>query len=150
MVTGVETAGLILAALPILIEALSVYKSGLDKTATVLGFKQKKYKIKVERLRRRLQTQRASLHINLSKLIGRAAPSEDGMKLPETYNDALWTGDVAEKVKAYLELGGAFQTFQDILSLYESYLEEIAGKLDGIFRPTKVCQTSLLVRNLPA
>ncbi|KAL2040642.1 hypothetical protein N7G274_006621 [Stereocaulon virgatum] len=41
MVTGVETADLILVALPIYIEALSVFKSGLDKTARVPGFKQK-------------------------------------------------------------------------------------------------------------
>ena len=36
MVTGVETAGLVLAVLPLLIEALSVYKRGLEKTGIVL------------------------------------------------------------------------------------------------------------------
>ena len=73
MVTGVETTGLILAALRLLIEPLSVYKMGLGKTEIVLGFKQKRYKVKVERLRLRLQGQSAPLHLNLAKLVGRAA-----------------------------------------------------------------------------
>lgn len=142
--TGIETAGLVLAVLPFLIEALSVYKQGLEKTGIVLGFKQKKYKIKVERLRLRLKGQSASLHINLTKLVGRAAPNEDVVKLPEDYNDALWKGDIADKIKGYLQPNGAFEAFQGTLSLYESYLEEIAEKLVGVLRPPKVCRTVLL------
>ena len=142
--TGIETAGLVLAVLPFLIEALSVYKQGLEKTGIVLGFKQKKYKIKVERLRLRLKGQSASLHINLTKLVGRAAPNEDVVKLPEDYNDALWRGDIADKIKEYLQPNGAFEAFQGTLSLYESYLEEIAEKLVGVLRPPKVSKPILL------
>lgn len=40
MVTGVEAAGFILAVLPLLREALSVYKRELEKTGVVLYFKQ--------------------------------------------------------------------------------------------------------------
>lgn len=144
MVTGIETAGLILAVLPLLIEALSVYKKGLEKTVIVLGFKQKRYKVKVERLRLRLKGQNASLHLNLAKLVGRAAPNEEFVKLPEDYNDVLWTGDTAGKIKAHLQPGGAFEAFQGTLILYESYLEEIAEKLVGILRPPKVRRTILL------
>ena len=138
MATGVETAGLVLAVLPLLIEALSVYKRGLEKTGVVLGLKQKRYKLKVERLRLQLRGQSASLHINLAKLVSRAAPNEDFVKLPEDYNDALWTGETAEKIKAYLQPGGAFEAFEGTLSLYESYLEEIAEKLVGVLRPSRV------------
>lgn len=67
-----ETAGLVLAVLPFLIEALSVYKRGLEKTGFVFGFKQKRYKVKVERPRLRLKGQSASLHLNLVKLVRRA------------------------------------------------------------------------------
>lgn len=102
MVTGIETAGLVLAVLPLLIEALSVYKKGLEKTGVILGYKQKRYKVKVERLRLRLTGLSASLHLNLSKLVGRAAPNEELVRLPEDYNDVLWTGETAEKIKAYL------------------------------------------------
>ena len=140
MVTGVETAGLVLAVLPLLIQALSVYKKGLEKTGIVLGFKQKRYKLKVERLRLQLTSLQTSLHVNLAKLVGRAAPNEELVRLPEDYNDVLWIGGTAEKIKAYLQLGGAFEAFQDILSLYESYLEEIAEKLVGVLRPSKVRQ----------
>ncbi len=143
MVTGVETAGLVLAVLPLLIEAFSVYKKGLEKTGIVLGFKQKRYKLKVERLRLQLKGQNASLHLNLAKLVGRAAPNEEFVRLPEDYKDALWTGETAEKIKAYLQPGGAFEAFQATLSLYESYLEEIAEKLVSILRPSKVCKTVL-------
>ena len=139
MVTGVETAGLVLAVLPLLIEALSVYKKGLEKTGIVLGFKQKRYKIKVERLRLQLKGQSASLHLNLAKLVGRAAPNVGCVKLPVDYNDTLWSGETAERIKAYLEPGGAFEAFQGTLALYESYLEEIAAKLVGILRPPNVC-----------
>ena len=72
------------------------------------------------------------------------------MKLPEDYNDALWTGETAEKIKAYLQPGGAFEAFQGILSLYESYLEEIAEKLVGVLRPSKVCTAALLSYNYVA
>ena len=150
MVTGVETAGLVLAVLPLLIEALSVYKNGLEKTGIVLGVKQKRYKLKVERLRIQLKGQSALLQINLAKLVGRASPNEEFVKLPEDYNDALWTGETAEKIKAYLQPGGAFEAFQGILSLYESYLEEIAEKLVGVLRPSKVCTAALLSYNYVA
>ena len=145
MVTGVETAGLVLAVLPLLIEALSVYKKGLEKTGVVLGIKQKRYKLKVERLRLQLKGQSASLHLNLAKLVSRAAPNEDFVKLPEDYNDALWTGETAEKIKAYLQPGGAFEAFEGTLNLYESYLEEIAEKLVGILRPSRVCRRVALL-----
>ena len=144
MVTGIETAGLVLAVLPLLIEALSVYKQGLEKTGIVLGFKQKRYKLKVERLRLRLKGQSASLHLNLAKLIGRAAPNEEIVKLPENYNDVLWTGEIAEKIRAYLQPSDIFEAFQSTLSLYENYLEEIAEKLVGVLRPPKVCKRNLL------
>ena len=145
MVTGVETAGLVLAVLPLLIEALSVYKKGLEKTGVVLGFKQKRYKLKVERLRLQLKGQNASLHLNLAKLVSRAAPNADYVKLPEDYNDALWTGETAEKIREYLQPGGAFEAFQGTLNLYESYLEEIAEKLVGVLRPSKVCKKVPLI-----
>ena len=145
MVSGVETAGLVLAVLPLLIEALSAYKKGLEKTGIVLAFKQKRYKLKVERLRLQLKGQSASLHLNLAKLIGRAIPHAECVKLSEDYNDALWTGETAEKIKEYLQPGGTFEAFQSTLSLYESYLEEIADKLVGVYRPSKVCTTGLLL-----
>lgn len=145
MVTGVETAGIVLAVLPLLIEALSVYKNGLEKTGIVLGFKQKRYKIKVERLRLQLKGQSASLHLNLAKLVGRAAPNAEFVKLPEDYDDVLWIGENAEKIEAYLHLGGAFEAFQGTLSLYQSYLEEIAEKLVGVLRPSKVYKILLVL-----
>lgn len=142
MVTGIETAGLVLAGLPLIIQALSAYNSGLEKTGIILGLKQKRYKLKVERLRLRLEGQSVSLHINLTKLIGRAAPAEDIARLPENYDDIIWTGATARKIKAYLQLGGTFSVFRDTLSMYQSYLEEIAGKLLGILWPPKVCLNS--------
>ena len=142
MITGIETAGLVLAVLPLLIQALSAYNGGLEKTGIVLGLKQKRYKVKVGRLRLRLEGQSVSLHINLAKLIGRVAPAEDITRLPEKYDDILWTGAIAEKIKAYLQLGNTFEIFKDTLNMYQSYLEEIAGKLVGgqigILWPPKV------------
>lgn len=113
MVTGIETAGLVLAVLPFLIEAPLVYKKGLkkglEKTGIVLGFKQKRYKVKVETLRLRLKGQSAWLHLNLAKLLSRAAPNEDFVRLTEDYNDVFWTGDIADKIRKYLQPGDAFE-----------------------------------------
>ena len=136
--SGVEAAGLVLAVLPLLIEALSVYKKGLEKTGIILKFRQKRYKKKIERLRLRLIGQNTSLHLNLTKLLGRAAPSEDFRELTEDYDDVLWNSETREKIKAYLELGGTFEAFQDTLRLYKMCLQEIADNFDGILRPPKV------------
>lgn len=138
MVTGVETAGLVLAVLPLLIQALSVYKSGFEKTGLVLGLRQKKYKIKVNRLIIKLQGLSTSLQISIFKLIARAAPDETLVGLPGNYKDKIWTGQVAEKIKAYLGLSNVFEVFQDTLSMCEVYLEEIAQNIEGIVQPAKV------------
>ena len=147
MVTGIETAGLVLAVLSLLIQALSAYNSGLEKTSNILGLKQKRYKLKVERLRLRLEGQSVSLHINITKLIGRAAPAEDITRLSEKYDDVLWTGATAEKVKCYLQLGSTFEIFKDTLKMYQSYLEEIAGKLVGIIWPPNVRLTPIQMKH---
>ena len=121
MVNGTETAAVVLAVLPLLIQALSAYNSGLEKTGLILGLtknKQKKYKVKVERISIQLEWGRANLHLDLLKLIGRAAPAEDITCLPEQYDDLLWTGETAEKIKAYLQCGGTFDTFKNTLSIY--------------------------------
>ena len=54
----------------------------------------------------------------------------------------LWTGETAEKIKDYLQPGGAFGAFQSTLGLCESYLEETAKKLVGVLRPPRVCRGS--------
>ena len=121
MVTGIETAAVVLAVLSLLIQALSAFKSGLEKTGIIFGLtkdKQKKYKVKVERISIRLEWGRVNLHLDLLKLIGRAAPAEDITCLPEQYDDILWTGETAEKLKAYLQCGGTFDTFKNTLSIY--------------------------------
>lgn len=138
MVTGIETAGLVLAVLPLLIEALSVYKSGLEKTGILLSRHQKRYKLKVEKLRTQLLAHRASLHNKLEILVRRAAPDEDIPHIPEDHKDFLWNGPLAEKIKAYLLPNGVFEAFQATFNLYEIYLEEIAEQLVSILRPPKV------------
>ena len=83
--------------------------------------------------------QRAWLHLNLAKLVGRAAPDENISNIPEDYNHILWTGQTDERIKAYLEPAGVFEAFQATFRLYESFLEEIAEKLVAVSRPPKVC-----------
>ena len=70
MVTGVETAGLVLAVMPLIIQALSEYGCALHKTAFILGRKQnlQKYKNKIGKLVRRLGSLRTYFKQNLAKL----------------------------------------------------------------------------------
>ena len=70
-VTGIDTAAVVLAVLPLLIQAFSAYNSGLEKTGIILGLtknKQNRYKVEVERIRIRLEWERADLHLDLLKL----------------------------------------------------------------------------------
>ena len=89
MVAAIELAGVVVVVLLSIIQALSAYKSGLEKTDIILNPKQQRYKVKVGRLRQRLEGQRMSFRMSLLKLIGRAAPAEDIACLPELYDDIL-------------------------------------------------------------
>ena len=90
MVTGVETAGLVLAALPLIISALTSYQKGLKQTSNLWSRKQ--YKLKVQHLIICLKAQRAQFGLNMMKLIKSAAPDAQFTDLPLDYKNQFWGG----------------------------------------------------------
>jgi hypothetical protein len=145
MVMGVETAGLVLAVLPLIIQALSEYGTGLEKTAFILGRRQnvQKYKNKIGKLVRRLSSLRTHFKQNLAKVVGRAAPGDWCGDLPEDYKSDFWTGAMKAKLEAYLRSAGAFESFEDVVHDIEDYLEDITRNLVDVLKPREVRQNLL-------
>jgi hypothetical protein len=140
MVTGVETAGLVLAALPLIISALTSYQKGLERTSNLWNRKQ--YELKVRRLIIRLKAQRAQFGLNMMKLIKTAAPDAQFTDLPLDYRNQFWGGKVGTQVEEYLRFNGILDIFHEVVGLYEEYLKEVAGRLLSVSRPANVGEAS--------
>lgn len=138
MVTGVETAGLILASLPIVVQVLTEYQSGLRKTLFVLG-KSKTYQTKVRRLARQLNILHTNLQQVLTRVIGTAAPDEWSGDVPKDYRSQIWTGEVGKKIRTYLEEVKAFEAFETIIEDFEDHLVDVAENLSGLLPAPMVC-----------
>ncbi|KAL9626733.1 MAG: hypothetical protein Q9204_007080, partial [Flavoplaca sp. TL-2023a] len=131
MVTGIETAGLVLAALPILVRVLTEYRIGVRKTGFILG-KSKTYENRIGKLARHLRLLDTNLKHLLTRVMGTAAPDDWSGEVPKDYKSQIWTGVVGEKVRAYLEAVEAFDTFEMIILDYEDYLIDVAESLSGL------------------
>ncbi|KAL8655747.1 MAG: hypothetical protein Q9226_002919 [Calogaya cf. arnoldii] len=131
MVTGVETAGLVLASLPIVVQVLTEYRSGLRKTLFLLG-KSKSYQTKIGKLARQLQVLYTNLQQILTRVIGAAAPDDWSGEVPKDYRSQIWIGEVGKKIKTYLEDVDAFDTFETIIEDFEDYLVDVAESLSGL------------------
>ncbi|KAL8850115.1 MAG: hypothetical protein Q9221_004932 [Calogaya cf. arnoldii] len=131
MVTGVETAGLVLASLPIVVQVLTEYRSGLRKTLFLLG-KSKSYQNKIGKLARQLQVLYTNLQQILTRVIGAAAPDDWSAEVPKDYRSQIWTGAIGRKIKKYLEDVDAFDTFETIIENFEDYFVDVAESLSGL------------------
>lgn len=102
MVTGVETAGLVLASLPILISALENYEDIVGPTKQF--FRWKKYKRK---LVQELYTLRASFDQAILVLLKPIAEPEELNAMMEDLGSDLWrTGSIADDLRN--TLGSAY------------------------------------------
>lgn len=131
MVTGVETAGLVLASLPIVVQVLTEYRSGLRKTLFLVR-KSKAYENKVGKLARQLRILQTNLKQVLVRVIGAAAPDVWSGEVPKDYRNELWTGETGNRIKTYLEGVDAFDTFESIIEEFEEHLLDVAESLIGL------------------
>ncbi|KAL8755009.1 MAG: hypothetical protein Q9199_003939 [Rusavskia elegans] len=131
MVTGVETAGLVLASLPIVVQVLTEYRSGLRKTRFLLR-KSKTYETKIGKLARQLKVLHTNLLQVLTRVVGAAAPDDWSGEIPKDYRSQIWTGEVGKKIRTYLEEVDAFDTFETIIEDFEDYLVDVAESLSGL------------------
>jgi hypothetical protein len=132
MVTGVETASLVLAAVPLLILALEKWHGGFVKTRAILGLRRKdreRLAAKIKGLVTELTWHDLQLNINLKTLLLAADLEVNIEDLPRDYRDRLWTGSLGGKVDDYLQrIGGedAVTGFRARIVSSKLLVEEIA------------------------
>ena len=139
MITGVETAGLVLAALPLIISAVEDYKRGW-KPIQRIAFT---WRDDLDRLIRCLQTQEFFFRIHLTCVIRAAASTEHNLKGLEDVEKALTGGSMRGSVERYLLETDSLPVFDGIIGDYRGRLEEAVEHLRHINRPASVSHNCL-------
>ena len=145
MVTGVETAGLVLAVLPLLLQCLGCWHDGFVKAKTIAGLSAKqrgRLGLKIRGLIDLLQIHHGQLCMDIKRLVLNAKPDEDIDQLPHDYDDKLWHGPVGIAVERYLRKHGgdiSVTAFRGLLNNYHAVAEDIAERFEHYLRRPGVC-----------
>ena len=132
--SGIEVAGIVLGALPLVIPALENYKAGKGAMSSIL-----KWKGHLDHLIFQLKVQHKTFYLHISTLLLDAGVGEIDDKRDLTENECasiLRDAKTGYELKKYL--GNVYGLFLEILGRYETCLKEIVGKLGHIKRPPKV------------
>ena len=128
MVTPVETAGLVLAALPLVIVAIENYRKGLDPIKDYL-----RYSSMLKALQTRLRLEQDLYQGTLKRLlITQLSPSElEGLFAGpgEPLEASLWGTHGIEK-KLQLALGKKYDMFMNVIKDMDATLKTLMEKLD--------------------
>lgn len=126
MVTGVETAGIVLAILPLLVNQLDNYIQGLE---TIKSFRTRRYRRELEDYRTRLGTQQAILLNTLEQSLEGVVDYEDEVsELIQNPRGPLWK-DPAFQAKLCKKLDRDYDAFIGAMAQVSSRLEYLYGKL---------------------
>ncbi|UKZ76991.1 hypothetical protein TrVFT333_004707 [Trichoderma virens FT-333] len=139
--SGFEVAGLVLGIIPLAISALEHYKAGQGVLATII-----KFRGQLDTLIYRLKLQRTFFYLNILDLLRNAGVSEVVNKSDiseEECINILRNTRSADEIKDYLGPGHLYDTFQEILTRYETCLKTIVSKLGHIKRPPKAAKDDL-------
>lgn len=134
--SGLEVVGVILGAIPILVEGLKVYRSGIKTVGR--GFRKRKI---IEKLCRALLLQRGTLE-ELSKqvllLSGCELPAgfTFGANAPNVFGDPSVQRDVADY------LGSNFDTFIFMIKGCDTSVQRLLVKIAAMVPGVKVCSSS--------
>ncbi len=136
MLTGIETAGLILAIFPILVAALEHYKAGLEPIQTFSH-----YKLRLVELNGDLAFHRGKFLQSLTLLLERfIQPKALGALLCDPLG-RLWKDQDLEARLSKCLGSFDFSVFVDIVTGFKSTLEELIKKLD-VDQDGKVCNST--------
>jgi hypothetical protein len=119
MVTGVETAGLVLAAIPLLLPLLDVYKNGMKRTGVF--FRRKKH---IEKLSKALLTQRVLLTENVRTLLLRVEVDDIPEKPVELFELLNGNNEVRERIEHFLGKE-AYASYIDAVSSSERVVRRL-------------------------
>lgn len=145
--SGIEIAGLVLGALPVLIRAVDLYKDGIRKAGT--AFRKRKY---VQKLARALLLQQQTLEETVKSVLI-ASGSENIWRLDEDPLGYLNEKSVREQVLDYLGAKNDV-AFTGTLEQSKDIVKKIARNLAGLVPTFKVrsatieLQQSLRIRIL--
>ena len=127
MATGIETVGLVLGAIPIVIAALDHYNS---VRSTWKDFTQKSLRIK--QLIQGLEEQKVLLEMELELLLRRVG-ALSATDSPRDLTDLLETvRQVDTNRNLKIALGRAFEPYTTALEVCETSIERIAGAISGL------------------
>ena len=140
--SGIETAGLVLGAIPIVISALQSYKAGQGPIASIT-----KRCNPLVTLIDRLQDARCVFAVKFETLLLAAGIWINGQSLQNEHNcmRILMKKRVARKLKRYLR--SYFDNFLSVVGRYEICLKTIAAALVHIKRLPNVSQVTRLIRD---
>jgi hypothetical protein len=84
MATGIEIVGIVLGALPLVIEGLGIYQRGVKKLKRSVT-----YDFSLKKLIRRVTEQKIFLEDNIEKLLGAACSDQPDTPIPIVADDFL-------------------------------------------------------------
>ena len=132
--SGFEIAGIVLGALPVVIEALAEYRAAKGLLATV-----RKFRGLLDDLIHQLKIHKTDFYLDILQLLREARVKEildDGDPTEERCVAVLRNCKTSDEITTYL--GQLYPQFVETLGYYESYLRDIVSKLDYIVRPEGV------------
>ena len=140
--SGIELAGLVLGALPVMISALQNYKAGQGVVASLMTWRSL-----LDTSIHRLQHARCIFSLKIKTLLMAARIRIRGQNLQdEQYCIRILMNErVARKLNKYLH--PVFDNFQSVIRRYESCLKRIAAALENIPRLPNVSQMTRLNKN---
>ncbi|KAJ5786555.1 uncharacterized protein N7503_011767 [Penicillium pulvis] len=125
MVTGIETTGLVLAILPLIINQLDSYVQGVE---TIKSFRTKRYRRYLDEHAAMLGGQHAILLNCLETILEDVVPEYQISILLADTQDPLWADPILQR-DLKQRLGRSYTPFCDIMSQVSHVLEELAIKM---------------------
>jgi len=124
MVTGVETAGLVLAIIPLLISALEHYEDGLEPTIAFF-----KWDKELSTAIRKLWYQHTSYEQSIRLLLTPITTNAELQEMMECAGSALWKdGELADQLRD--KLGKAFNPYLYTVQEIEELMKSLAEMLN--------------------
>ena len=138
MVTGVETAGLVLAAFPIIVSLIESYRKGLEPFRIWA-----KYCRELKLLRKVIDTESVKLLNTCEQLLEPLVPQKKLATMIMHPGSPSWK-DPALHSRLESLLGVSYQSFVGALDDIKEVLDELNEKLDVALDPRVCLKTSVL------
>jgi hypothetical protein len=120
--SGFEIAGIVLGALPLILEGLKGYSDGVVKLKCLSGYSKSQRRLIALRYKGMilsLEYHHMQLRLDIIKLVNYAKPDELIRELPEDYLHNFWHGFIGTAVEEFLRRAGG----DSLLRLFKEQVE---------------------------